>query len=123
MLKKDMQELIAALEDQLLDYENNARVDKELIKSAADKERKHTKLKRHVDKAKSSIDALIKVNCYNEDQWSFEGRHSFEHLVREGKEVPEAPESTDLYRALVLIKEILNRPIEETANDSPFDRY
>jgi len=120
MLKSEMQSLISAMEDQLLDYENSQRVDRDLIKSAADKERKHSRLRRHVDKALCAIGGIMAVNCRDIQEWHQPGYPSLQYAKEDNSEPPTCPPITELYSSLRHIEEILNRPVEEPKKDTRF---
>jgi hypothetical protein len=122
MLKKDMQNLIQAMEDQLLDYENTQRVDRDLIKSAADKERKHTKLRRHVDKALCAIEAIKTTSCRDEVEPCIR-QSIYEDARNNDKPSPDFPPLSELYVSLNHLEEILSRPVEEPKQDSRFSQY
>ena len=116
MLKKAMQEIIDSQNEQINSFETRHRVDQELIKSAADKERKHTKLKVHVNDALSSINGIMAVNCSDIQEWHKHGNAALRYASDLGEDAPVCPQITELYSSLSHIEGILCRPVEREEN-------
>lgn len=120
MLKKQLEKQLAAANIIISNMKSSAEVDRALIKSAADRERKHTKLRRHVDKALSSIGGIMAVNCREIEEWHKHGNASLMYAHDANEESPVCPPITELYASLTHISEILNRPVEGAKKDTRF---
>lgn len=117
MLKKQLEKQLAAANIIISNMKSSAEVDRDLIKRAADKEGRHTKLKRHVDKALCAIEAILSVNCPDEQNWEIVRHDVLTQCSFENKEPPPEPEFSMLYKSLCHIDCILKRTVEEQKED------
>jgi len=117
MLKKELEEQLDAANTLIASMRTSAEVDRDLLKRAADKERKHIKLRRHVDKALCAIGGIMAVNCRDIEEWHKHGNASLRYASDLGEDDPVCPPITELYSSLRHIEEILNRPVEEPKED------
>ena len=120
MLKSEMEAIIETMSKKIDSLEVSAEVDRDMIKSAADEARKHTKLRRHVDKALCAIGGIMAVNCRDIAEWHQHGYPSLQYAKEDNSEPPTCPPITELYSSLRHIEEILNRPVEEAKKDTRF---
>ena len=120
MLKKAPEETIEIMRKKIDSLETSAEVDRDMIKRAADKERKHIKLRRHVDKALCAIGGIMAVNCRDIEEWHRHGNPSLMYASEAKEELPTCPPITELYSSLRHIEDILSRPVEEAKKDTRF---
>lgn len=115
MLKEHLESKLAAVEDAYLKGLDIIKKLEAEVKSYQDDAIKHIKLKRHVDNALRSIETIKSVNCQSENHWQRYGGEIIEQAKREGEDKPEWPESSKLYVAINHLEDILNRSVEEVA--------
>jgi len=120
MLKKELRETVQTMEDQLLDNEATIRDQRGIISELRDRQSEYNKLLKNVDRAKTSIAALVVVNCADQIEWENNYSHIGPHELLSGDSIPDAPLRTELYTSLRHIEQILNRQITEEKKDSRF---
>lgn len=120
MLKKILEEELKILKDRLHDRDYTIQEQKKQLGELRDRKSEYRKLENHVDDARTVINALLEINCAPEINWMEIRYNVFEQCDREGKDHPEPPPVTDLYKSLNHIFSILGRPVTEPKEDTQY---